>query len=136
MAVSVGLFESLNAEELEACLAHELSHLKNRDFIVRFLATMGKVGLFSRPWGYLIEPAIYRDRELLADKTAAEMLGGPKALISALTKIRESQTYEFNQSGSIGMTCLFSLVSNNRLMQLFDKHPAISARIRALEEMW
>ena len=136
MAVSVGLLESLDAEELEACLAHELSHLKNRDFIVRFLATMGKVGLFSRPWGYFIEPAIYRDRELLADKTSVELLGGPNSLISALSKIRESQSYEINQSGSIGMVCLFNSVSKNRLMQLFDKHPTIDARIRALREMW
>jgi len=136
MAVSVGLLESLDAEELEACLAHELSHLKNRDFIVRFLATMGKVGLFSRPWGYFIEPAIYRERELLADKTAVELLGRPNSLISALTKIRESQSHEFNQSGSIGIVCLFNSVSKNRLMQLFDKHPTIDARIRALQETW
>jgi heat shock protein HtpX len=136
MAVSVGLLESLDAEELEACLAHELSHLKNRDFIVRFLATMGKVGLFSRPWGYFIEPAVYRERELLADKTAVELVGGPNALISALSKIRESQSCDFNQSGSIGMVCLFNSVSKSRLMQLFDKHPTIDARIRALREMW
>lgn len=135
MAVSVGLLESLDAEELDACLAHELSHLKNRDFLVRFLATMGKVGLFSRPWAYFIEAAVYRERELLADKTAVALLGGPNALISALSKIRESQSYDFNKSGSIGMVCLFNSASKNRLMQLFNKHPTIDARIRALREM-
>lgn len=93
LAVSVGLLESLSAEELEACLAHELSHLKNKDFVLRSLATMAKVGLFSHPLSHIIEPAVYRARELLADKTAAELIGGPGPLVSALSKISESQNY-------------------------------------------
>lgn len=135
MAVSVGLLETLDAEELDACLAHELSHLKNRDFLVRFLATMAKVGLFARPLSYIIEPAVYRARELLADKTASELVGGPSALISALSKLRESQDYMLTQPGSIEMACLFNPIGKNRMTQLFDKHPTIDARIKALQEM-
>ena len=46
IALSVGLLESLDGKEVEACLAHEIAHLKNNDFTVRFIATLAKVALF------------------------------------------------------------------------------------------
>ena len=91
VTVSVGLLESLEDCEVEACLAHEIAHLKNHDFTVRFAATLAKVALFARPMSYLLEPAVYRAREFLADLTAVKLVGGPDALISALTKLKESQ---------------------------------------------
>ncbi len=87
IAISIGLLESLNNDEVEACLAHEISHLKNKDFTWRFIATVAKVALFAKPLSYLIEPAVYRGREFLADRTAAMLIGGPSALISALSKL-------------------------------------------------
>jgi heat shock protein HtpX len=135
LAVSVGLMESLSTEELEACLAHELSHLKNNDFAMRSFATVAKVALFAHPLSYFIEPAVYRARELLADKTATELVGERGPLISALSKLRESQNYLKIQPGSIGIACLHDSVSGNRFVRLFDKHPTMDARIRALQEM-
>jgi len=133
LAVSVGLLESLSAEELDACLAHELSHVKNNDFSVRSFATAARVALFSHPLGHLIEPAVYRARELLADRTAAD-LAERGALISALSKLRESQNYVAAHR-SIGTACLFDSVGTNPLFRLFDKHPTLEKRIRALQEL-
>ena len=132
LAVSVGLLESLTAKELDACLAHELSHLKNKDFAVRSFATAARVALFSHPLSHLIEPAVYRARELLADRTAAK-LGERGALISALSKLQESQNY-VTAHRSIGTACLFDSVGTNPLFRLFDKHPTLEKRIRALQE--
>lgn len=132
LAVSVGLLESLTGEEVKACIAHELSHLKNRDFVIRAFATMARVGLFIHPLSHLIEPAVYRARELLADKTAVELMGNPNPLISALSKIGESQTYLPNQSGSIQVACLWGSVGTKCLTRLFSKHPTIDTRIKAL----
>ena len=132
LAVSVGLLESLSAKELDACLAHELSHVKNNDFSVRSFATAARVALFSHPLGHLIEPAVYRARELLADRTAAD-LAERGALISALSKLRESQNYVAAHR-SIGTACLFDSVGTNPLFRLFDKHPTLEKRIRALQE--
>ena len=133
LAVSVGLLESLTADELDACLAHELSHLKNNDFAFRSFATAARIALFAHPLSHVIEPALYRARELMADRTAADFVGR-NSLISALSKLRESQNYENAQLGSIGTACLFNPVGANRLLRLFDKHPTLDARIRALKE--
>jgi heat shock protein HtpX len=133
VAVSVGLLESLSKEEVEACLAHEISHLKNKDFTWRFIATIAKVALFAKPLSYLIEPAVYRGREFLADRTAATLVGGPRTLISALSKLEESQS--LNLSMSAGTVCMCNLNHSGGFFRIFDKHPDIQARIRALQEM-
>jgi Zn-dependent protease with chaperone function len=134
LAISVGLIESLTAPELEACIAHEMSHLKNNDFVMRSFATVAKVALFTHPLSYLIEPAIYRSRELFADKTAVELVGGRNGLISALSKLRESQNYLKAQPAGIELTCLFAPVGTNWLARLFDKHPSLETRIAVLQE--
>jgi len=134
IAVSVGLVESLDREELDACIAHELAHLKNKDFVLRFFATMAKVGLFARPLSYVIEPAVYRAREHLADFTAVKLIGGPAALISALSKIHESQI-ESLASSSIATACLFGSVRKSRITSLFNKQPKLEDRISALQEL-
>jgi Zn-dependent protease with chaperone function len=134
VAVSIGLLESLDREEVEACLAHEISHLKNKDFPLRLLATVAKVALFAKPMSYLIEPAVYRAREFLADRTAAVLIGGPKALISALTKLEESQALGTTKS-SVSI-CMCSLNGGSGFFKILDKHPDIHARIKALQEMY
>ncbi|HKM78190.1 MAG TPA: M48 family metalloprotease [Candidatus Bathyarchaeia archaeon] len=133
LAVSVGLLESLGPAEVEACLAHEISHLKNKDFALRFFATMAKVGLFARPLSYLIEPAVYRSREHLADSTASKLVGGSNALLSALSKIREAHYEVATPPASVGMACLFHS-SKQRWFGVFDKQPSLDARIKALRE--
>lgn len=135
LAVSVGLLESLNPDELRACVAHELSHVKNNDFAVRSFATCARVALFSHPLSHLIEPALYRAREFLADKTAVQLIGERHSLISALTKISESQYYITSQPESIATACLFNPPSKNRFVRLFDRHPNMEARIEALKEL-
>jgi len=132
LAVSVGLLESLSTKELDACLAHELSHVKNNDFSVRSFATAARVALFAHPLGHLIEPAVYRAREFLADRAAADLVGRG-ALISALSKLRESQNYVAAHR-SIGTACLFDSVGTNPLFRLFDKHPTLEKRISSLQE--
>jgi heat shock protein HtpX len=133
VAVSIGLLESLDRKEVEACLAHEISHLKNKDFVLRFLATVAKVALFAKPLSYVIEPAVYRAREFLADRTATLLTGGPGPLISALTKLEESQS--LGMSKSSGAVCMCNLNAASGFFRILDKHPDIHARIRALQEM-
>lgn len=132
IAVSVGLLESFDESEVDACIAHEISHLKNKDFTLRSIATLAKVALFARPLSYFIESAIYRAREFLADKTAAMLIGGPEALISALSKLHES-----NVAGSTTIQPMFSCCLDGRssFLRILDKHPDLASRIRVLREM-
>ncbi len=132
VAISVGLLECLDDGEVKACLAHEISHLKNNDFTWRFLATLGKLALFAKPLSYLIEPAVYRAREFLADRTAAQLMGGPSALISALSKLAESQPLRTRGLSAAVCACNFS--ASRGFFSIFDKHPNIYDRINALQE--
>jgi len=115
VAVTTGILALLNRDELEGVLAHELSHIKNRDILVSSIAAMlaAAVSFMSRMafWGggnrnrnthpaviviafiaapiasLIIRMAISRTREFGADKTGAEISGNPLALASALEKI-------------------------------------------------
>jgi Zn-dependent protease with chaperone function len=134
VALTIGMLECFDSKEVEACIAHEIAHIKNNDFAIRFLATVGKVALFSKPMSYPIEAAIYRAREFHADKTAASLIGGPDALISALTKLGE-----LNSRSSIltnaGPTCACLSGRSEGVRRILDKHPALESRIALLTEL-
>ncbi|MCE2526857.1 MAG: zinc metalloprotease HtpX [Actinomycetia bacterium] len=117
VAVTTGLLQIMNRSELEGVLAHELSHIRNRDILISSVAAMIAAALVilarmafwfggSRNRNYqvgaivafvavivapiaaiLIRSAISRTREYQADRTGAEMTGQPLALASALNKI-------------------------------------------------
>ena len=117
VAVTTGILKVLNREELEGVLAHELSHIKNRDILVSSIAAMLAAALSFMTrialWGggnrsrgthplvsiiafiaapiasIIIRMAISRTREFGADKTGAEISGNPLALASALEKIEQ-----------------------------------------------
>ena len=115
VAVTTGIMKVLNREELEGVLAHELSHIKNRDILVSSIAAMlaAAISFMSRMafWGggqrnrgtnpiiillafvaapiasLIIRMAISRTREFGADKTGSAISGNPLALATALEKI-------------------------------------------------
>jgi Zn-dependent protease with chaperone function len=132
VAASIGLLESLTEEEVEACLAHEIAHLKNKDFRVRALATVAKLALFARPAGYFLEPAVYRAREFLADKTAARLIGGPGMLISALSKLKEANSLP--EPRLVAGMSMCNLHVRKGFFWMFEKHPDLDARIQVLKE--
>jgi heat shock protein HtpX len=131
IAVSIGLLESLDMAEIEACIAHEICHIKNRDFTLRLIVTIARIALFARLLSYFIETAFYRTRELLADRTAANLIGGPGPLISALTKLQQANCANENLTGS--PVCCF-LGKKNRF-EVLSRHPNLSTRIALLREM-
>ncbi len=115
VAVTTGIMKVLNRDELEGVLAHELSHIKNRDILVSSIAAMlaAAISFMSRMafWGggqrnrgtnpiiillafvaapiasIIIRMAISRTREFGADKTGSAISGNPLALATALEKI-------------------------------------------------
>jgi heat shock protein HtpX len=114
VAVTTGLMQQLNSGELEAVLAHELTHVKNRDAMVltiaSFISTLayylmlfGGGGRRDRDSGnailvflasivvyaasYLLIMSLSRYREFAADRGASIITGQPSQLASALRKI-------------------------------------------------
>ncbi|RJQ31330.1 zinc metalloprotease HtpX [Candidatus Parcubacteria bacterium] len=174
IAVTTGLMRILNKNELEGVIAHELSHIGNRDILVStivvvlvgFVALLsdfflraqffrgrrereegGQVQLILTLVGIalailapvtatLIQLAISRKREFLADATGALMTRYPDGLASALEKI---SSYPVSLRRANKATAHLYIVSplkgkegTSWLAKLFMTHPPIEERIRAL----
>ncbi|WP_112322327.1 zinc metalloprotease HtpX [Oceanibium sediminis] len=116
VAVTMGLLNTLTSEEVEGVIAHELSHIKNRDTLIMTIAAtiagaisvLANIGFFmggNRERGQfgavgvilavflaplaagLIQMTVSRTREYAADRGGAEISGNPLGLASALGKI-------------------------------------------------
>ncbi len=117
VCVTRGLLRSLDDEELEGVLAHELAHVKNRDVMVMtiasFLSTLAfmvvrfgflfgggrqrqgggqvlvAIGVSFAVWilSFVLIRTLSRYREYAADRGAAAITGNPSALASALLTI-------------------------------------------------
>ena len=117
VAVTQGILNLLNDEELEGVLAHELGHVNNRDILISSIAATlagaityaARFAMFfgggdrdeNRGGGLgalvmmilapiaamLIQLAVSRSREYQADETGAHLTGNPYALASALSKL-------------------------------------------------
>lgn len=78
------LQDVLTAAEFDAVVAHEVAHLVHRDSRRRLVSTLLSKCLFFDPISKLVDTAIYREGELLADEVAAATPGRARALASAL----------------------------------------------------
>lgn len=189
IAVTTGLLNKMDRDELEGVIAHEMSHIQNRDILVMTVAVtlVGVIVLLAdwllraMWWGgmsrdrnggsnlggvvaifglvlmilapliaQLMQFAVSRRREFLADADAVNFTRNPAGLISALRKLKSDQTVvryatratahmwieEPNalkaQGGGPGVRTNKSGAWLNRL---FATHPPLDERIAALESM-
>ena len=116
VAVTEGLLRAMSREELEGVLAHELSHVLNRDTLISTVAATlaGAISWLAHPFmlmgagddddgrnpllglvamilapiaAVLIQMAVSRSREYQADASGARLVGYPEGLASALRKL-------------------------------------------------
>ena len=128
VAVSPKLVETLAPEEVEAVLAHELSHIKNRDSTAKGLARLARLAFVFDPTVHLVEAAVHRERELLADKTAVRYTKKPLALASALIRVHSFPNSSTPEYGA-------GLLVGRRRWGLFSLYPDFEKRIELLLEM-
>jgi len=85
----------------------------------------------------IIQLAISRSREYLADSTGAEFTKEPKALASALKKLEQANKNNHIKFGNTATSSLFitNPFSAQGLVSLFSTHPAMDSRIKRLNEM-
>ena len=177
VVVTTGLLEKLDRQELEGVIAHELSHVGNRDIRVMLLVTVmvGTIALLSdwlmrsMFWGGgrnrddrdrggggglimivglvlalltpliagLVQMAVSRQREYLADASGALLTRYPQGLANALRKIAgDPEPLEVANKATASL--YFTNPLKDRPIQfdrLFDTHPPIEERIRRLEAM-
>ncbi len=177
IAVTQGALARLDKTELEGVLAHELSHIGNRDILVSTVAAVlagiisliadiflrsvffGGIGgrrgrndesgeiffIFAivlsilAPIGtMLIQFAISRRREALADASGMLLTRYPDGLISALEKIAQDETPMKSAKDSTAHLWIDNPFKGSQVSwwhKLLMTHPPIEDRIRALREM-
>ncbi len=128
VAVSSELVMSLPLEEVEAVIAHELSHLKNHDSQEKGLARLAKMAFAFDPVLHLVEAAVHRERELLADQSSVKYTQKPLALASALLKVHSAF-----HSGLPGPGA--GLFVGHKAKGLLSRYPDLDRRVQLLIDM-
>ncbi len=171
VAVTTGIMQALNRQELEGVLGHELGHIKNRDILISsiaavmagaisYLATMAQWAMIfgggrgndeeggGNPLVMLammivaplaatvIQMAISRSREYIADRTGAEICGHPKALASALQKLSDyNKQRPMQVNPASAQMYIVNPLKGSSIAKLFSTHPPMEERIRRLLAM-
>lgn len=173
VALTTGLIEHLENEELEGVIAHELAHVKNYDIRLMTvvivcvgmialisdiflrstwigshdndrrggnnpLAIVGLVLILLSPlFAKLIQLAVSRKREYLADASGALLTRYPAGLASALEKIGQANQ-PMRRVNRATAHLFFSNPFGQKkasFTQLFATHPPIEARVAELRKM-
>jgi len=87
LILSTGILQILSVEELRCLLAHELSHHRRRDNLLKGILLMCRNSLFPLPYVYTLFRWWREEIELMGDEHAAVMTGRPLDVASALIKI-------------------------------------------------
>ncbi len=170
VCVTTGLLHLLNKNELEGVIAHELSHIGNRDILLSTMVVVlvgcvvliSDIFLRSSMFGHrdrdgrlggalflvgviaalltplvatLIQLAISRKREFLADSSGALLTRFPEGLASALRKIESSQIPMQTANRATAHMFIanpFGAKSVKTLNKMFMTHPPTEERIKAL----
>ncbi|OGZ50426.1 MAG: zinc metalloprotease HtpX [Candidatus Ryanbacteria bacterium RIFCSPLOWO2_02_FULL_47_14] len=175
VAVTSGLLTMMNRTELEGVLAHEMSHIGNRDMLVStvvvvlvgFLQLLSDIFMRSVFWGrgdrdrnthpalliigmllailaplagILIQLAVSRKREYLADASGALLTRYPEGLASALEKLARDNTPMAQANHATAHLWLDDPYQGKKtpalwFTKLFMTHPPIEDRIRILRGM-
>ena len=157
--LTTALVQLLSPDELNAVIAHELSHIANRDALVMSVvgmpsavlrrATAGGLGaVFVVLIGIVAEigtTTLSRYRELAADAGSAAITGRPSALASALMKVSDGLTRvpstDLREAAALNS---FNLVAvqprrgkrKHRIAaRVFATHPPLQARLDALHAL-
>ncbi|MBZ4643269.1 MAG: htpX [Deferribacteraceae bacterium] len=172
VAVTTGILQLLNRDELEGVLAHELAHIHGRDILIGTIAAtfagaimmladwarwamifgggrddeeggspLGAIGaivamIIAPIAALLIQMAISRSREYLADQRGAALCGNPVALANALRKIAYGvEKMPMDAKPATAHMFIMNPLTGRNLMNLFSTHPPVEERIRRLEKM-
>ena len=128
VAVSLRLVMSMSSVEVEAVIAHELSHLKNNDSLEKGLARLAKWAFAFDPVAHLVEAAVHRERELLADRSSVKYTQEPLALASALLKVHSAF-----QAGLPGPGA--GQFVGHKAKGLLSRYPDLDRRVQLLIDM-
>lgn len=167
VAVTTGIMKALDYNELSGVLGHELAHVKNRDILTGTIAAMmatvisygaqfiaffggrsddeeggnpiaALAAVILAPFAaMLIQMAISRSREYVADHDGAVICGNPNYLANALEKIEYYAQHGRQMSDATPATAHMFIINPfsgamSSVRKLFSTHPETSERIARL----
>ncbi len=174
ICLTTGIVEKLEKTELEGVIAHELSHIGNRDILLSTVVVIlvGFVTLLAdwfRHWAFfgrrgsdregggqlqiilmvaaivlsilapiaavLMQLAISRKREFLADASAALLTRYPDGLARALEKISADKEPLEAANRATAHLYIANPFKGKKVSSLFQTHPSIEDRVKALRNM-
>lgn len=169
VAATTGLLRVMSPSEIEGVMAHELAHVKNRDTLTMTIAAtiagaigmLANLALFIRPGGdsrsplrlvgviammilapmaaMLVQMAISRSREYVADAHGAQIAGSPLGLADALETLGRAAERIPNQTAESNPATAHLFIVNplrhTRVDQLFTTHPPLQDRVARLRRM-
>ncbi len=178
VAATTGILQTLNDEELAGVLAHEISHIKNRDIMISSIAVVlaGAIAMMSDFFlrmtffrsifgsrddrsdnsglamvvgimaailapiaAMMIQLAISRRRELLADESGARLLKNSEPLAEALIKIHNNPKQLAKASSATAHLYIDNPFKKKDgtswLINLFQTHPPIEKRVQILRNL-
>jgi heat shock protein HtpX len=166
VAVTRGALELLSLDELRGVMAHELAHVKNRDTLISCvaatiagaLAVVARMAFFfgggnNREGGnpiagllalifapiaaVIIQAAISRSREFVADADGAKIAGSPYGLMGALKKLDALSQRIPLDSPNPAQNNMFIVepLTGGSIFNLFASHPPTEKRLAALAKL-
>lgn len=158
IAVSTGLLNLLDGEELAAVVAHEFGHLRKGDTLIMTAlaaftgALVSLAKIFTRPhWDRSSKPSnliapfvsvitrvfISNSREYWADEYSARLIGDASPMARAISKIDSARARVPFLSASLATAHLFicNPFSSTEAKQLFETHPPVRERLARLESL-
>jgi len=153
LALSTGLIAAASPAELEAVIAHELAHVRNRDVVVQTSVVVLAATLLelSRIGGWLQRMLLFvlgpiaaafvhlmlsPKREFLADRAAAEICDSPHPMADALVRLDQAaEMVEFAGSPATEPLYTVNPFIEEGLARMFVTHPPVAERIRRLREL-
>ena len=166
VAVTEGIMRVLSRPELEAVIAHELGHVKHRDILIGSLAAvlaqaimfLSRMAFWFSPRdeegrsnplagiaimilgpiaAILLQMAVSRSREYLADDYSAHLTGRPDLLASALERLHAYNQQLPMQSAepATAHMMIVNPLSAGGIMGLFSTHPPMAQRVERLRHM-
>jgi heat shock protein HtpX len=164
VAVTQGITKLLSEDELRGVLAHELTHVRNRDILIQSVAAaIGSAITYvaylllwfgdddNSPLGLvaslglvilapiaatIIQLAISRQREYAADAGGAEISGNPESLASALLRLEQgAQAMPMQVNQATEPLYIVRPFKGGGIAGLFSTHPPIEERVKRLRQM-
>jgi heat shock protein HtpX len=164
VAVTQGITKLLSEDELRGVLAHELTHIRNRDILIQSVAAaigsaityvaymlmwfgnddnspLGAIAsialvLLAPISASIIQLAISRQREYAADAGGAEICGNPESLASALLRLEAgAQAMPMQVNQATEPLYIVRPFKGKGIAGLFSTHPPIEERVKRLRQM-